>query len=88
MTQTETRERSYRGISQRAAMHYLEGVGGDRTDEDTVEGNGWRASVASESVSVGASLSLNEVTVRFEGDPETLGGVVEAFSQKAIRAGG
>ncbi len=84
----EERERSYRGISQRAALHYLEGVGGDRIDERTVEGDGWRASVASDSVSVGASLTLTEVTVHFEGESETLDAVVDAFSQKAIRAGG
>lgn len=84
----EARERSYRGISRRAALHYLEGVGGDRVDEQTVEGDGWRASVASDSVSVGASLTLTEVTVHFEGDPETLDAVIDAFSQKAIRAGG
>ncbi len=82
------RERSYRGISQRAALSYLESLGGEQVDGQTVEGESWRASVDSATVSIGTSLTLTEVTVRFEGESETLDGVVDAFSQKAIRAGG
>ena len=85
---SEHRERSYRGISQRAALGYLEGIGGEQVDERTVEGDGWRASVEADTVSIGASLTLTEVTVTFEGEAETLDAVVDAFSQKAIRAGG
>lgn len=85
---TEKRERSYRGISQRAALGYLEGVGGDQVGEESVEGEGWRASVEDDTVSVGASLTLTEVTVHFEGEADTLDDIVDAFSQKAIRAGG
>lgn len=97
---TETRERSYRGISRRAALHYLENLGGERADDATVESyewraadaavesHGWQATVDAETVGIGASLTLTEVTVRFRGRPETLDEIVEAFSQKAIRAGG
>lgn len=83
------RERSYRGISVRAAMGYLENVGGERVDDHTVAGDGWRASLSAEKVSVGPSIQLTEVTVAFEADSEdVLDPVVERFSQKAIRAGG
>ena len=85
---TEIRERSYRGISRRAAFHYLENLGGERAGDATVKSDGWRATVDAEAVGIGASLTLTEVTVRFRGEPETLDDIVEAFSQKAIRAGG
>lgn len=83
-----TRERSYRGLSARAAAGYLENLGGERTDNGTVEGEDWQASLSDEKVEVGPSIQLNEVTVVFEGDPERLDTLIEAFSQKAIRAGG
>ncbi len=83
------RERSYRGVSARAVIGYLEGLGGDRIDENTVEGDDWRASVAESTVSIGQSMELTEVTVSFEGESaETLDPLIEQFSQKAVRAGG
>jgi len=83
------RERSYRGISTRAAIGYLENVGGEQVDETTVAGDHWRASLSDETVSIGPSLQLTEVTVVFEGESEALlDPVIERFSQKAIRAGG
>lgn len=99
---TERRERSFRGISERLAVRYLENLGGERRDAAGVEGgteenadeqiavtgDGWRASLFSETVEVGPSLELNEVTVAFEGDPETLDPLVDRFAQKAMRAGG
>ena len=84
----ERRERQYRGISTRAALGYLEGLGGERVDDATVEGDGWRVSITADRVSVGPSLELTELTVRFEGDPATLDSLVEEFSWKAMRAGG
>lgn len=84
----ERRERSYRGISRRAAVGYLERLGGTRVDESTVSGEGWRASLSADTVPVGPSLTLTEVTVRFEGEPGVLDPLVEQFSQKAMRAGG
>jgi len=84
----ERRERSYRGISERAAVGYLENLGGEQVADEQVEGDGWQASLSSETVSVGGSLKLTEVTVVFEGDPGTVEDIVGAFSQKAIRAGG
>lgn len=83
------RERSYRGLSARAAMGYLERVGGTRVDDRTVAGEDWRASVSEDTVSIGRSLQLTEVTVAFEAESDdVLDPVVEKFSQKAIRAGG
>lgn len=86
---TVERSRSYRGISIRAALGYLENVGGEQVAETRVEGDGWTASLSSEKVEVGPSIRLTEVTVEFEGDSaELLDPVIEKFSQKAIRAGG
>ncbi|MES3518337.1 MAG: hypothetical protein PPP58_11815 [Natronomonas sp.] len=82
------KERSYRGISARAAVGYLERLGGEAVDERTVEGDGWRVRLEEQKVSVGATLKLNEVTVTFEGDEAVLEPLIERFSQKAIRAGG
>jgi hypothetical protein len=87
------RERSYRGISPRLAVHYLQNLGGEEreaegTDARVVEGDGWQATLTAGKVSVGPSLSLTEVTVVFEGDGERLEGLIDRFSQKAMRAGG
>jgi len=84
----ERRERSYRGISVRAAIGYLENLGGERVDDGTVEGDGWRVSLSSEKVNAAGSIWLTEVTAAFEGDPGVLNDVIERFSRKAIRAGG
>lgn len=85
---TATREKSFRGISKRLARHYLGNLGGSEADEDTVVADDWRATLATEKVSIGPTMSLTEVTVSFEGDPEVLDELVEQFSQKAMRAGG
>jgi hypothetical protein len=82
------RTRTYRGISARAAIGYLEGLGGEQTDERAVEGDGWTAELSAETVGVGPTLTLTEITVEFEGDAGTLDPLIDAFSQKAMRAGG
>jgi len=83
------RERSYRGISTRAAIGYLENVGGEQAGDGVVEGENWRASLSEEKVTIGPSIQLTEVTVVFEGEDEAdLDALIEKFSQKAIRAGG
>lgn len=88
MTDTVTREKAFRGISQRLAIHYLENLGGEQMDDDTVTGDDWEASLSSEKVSIGPTVSLTEVTVVFEGAESTLEPLIEQFSQKAMRAGG
>lgn len=84
----ERRERSYRGVSARAAVGYLEGLGARRVDDRTVENEDWRATIDTGTVEIGPVLELTEVTVRFEGDAAVLDGVVEEFSRKMMRAGG
>ncbi|WP_049922653.1 hypothetical protein [Halopiger djelfimassiliensis] len=81
-------ERSFRGISERLAVRYLTSLGGERVGENAVEGEGWTATLSSETVGVGPSLTLTEVTVVFEGDVDTVEPLVERFAQKAMRAGG
>ncbi|WP_254528515.1 hypothetical protein [Natrinema gelatinilyticum] len=81
-------ERSFRGISERLAIRYLTNLGGRQVDEDTVEGDDWTATLSAETVGIGPTLSLTEVTVVFEGDEDTLKPLVERFAQKAMRAGG
>jgi molybdopterin synthase sulfur carrier subunit len=83
-------ERSWRGISERLALEYLEGLGGERVDEHAVEAEDWRARTSAEKVSIyeGSTVTLTEVTVVFEGDPGALDALVDRFAQKAMRAGG
>jgi len=82
-------ERSFRGISVRLARIYLENLGGEVVDETTVEGPDWTADLSAETVGIGPSLELTEVTVVLTGDDEeTLETLEERFEQKAIRAGG
>jgi molybdopterin synthase sulfur carrier subunit len=87
---TKRIERSWRGISERLALEYLEGLGGEHVDEHAVEADDWRARTSAEKVSIyeGSTMSLTEVTVVFEGDPEALDDLVERFARKAMRAGG
>ncbi|MDX1744794.1 MAG: hypothetical protein R3324_02555 [Halobacteriales archaeon] len=80
--------RTYRGINVRAAVHYLEQVGGSAVAEDRVQGDGWEATLSEETVQVGPTLTLTEVTVNFSGEADVLDTLIDAFSQKAIRAGG
>jgi hypothetical protein len=83
------RERSYRGISARAAIGYLETVGGEQVDKRAVDGDDWAAELSEDTVSIGPTLELTEVTVVFRSESEeVLEPVIEKFSQKAIRAGG
>ncbi|AXR79202.1 hypothetical protein [Natrarchaeobaculum sulfurireducens] len=81
-------ERSFRGISERLAVRYLRNLGGERVEDGLVRGEGWSASITVDSVAIGPSLTLSEVTVVFEGETETLEPLVERFAQKAMRAGG
>ncbi|MFW6017760.1 MAG: hypothetical protein ACOCPX_02970 [Halapricum sp.] len=81
-------ERSFRGISARLARQYLSGLGGTIVDETTVEGPDWTATLSTETVEIGPSIELTEVTVVFEGEHDTVPSLVESFAQKAMRAGG
>ena len=81
-------ERSFRGISQRLARHYLSNLGGEVESDDRVVGEDWEAELSSGKVSIGPSMTLTEVTIVFEGEEETLEPLIEQFAQKAMRAGG
>lgn len=81
-------EKSFRGISVRLARTYLTRLGGEQVDDHTVEGDDWTATLDSDTVEISPSLSLTEVTVTVEGDQEAVESLVDAFAQKAIRAGG
>ncbi|WP_255170477.1 hypothetical protein [Natrononativus amylolyticus] len=82
-------ERSFRGISERLALRYLTNLGGERVADDRVEGPDWKARLSSETVEIGPSLTLTEVTVVFEADDAAaLEALIEDFAQKAMRAGG
>lgn len=82
------REKSFRGISERLARTYLVNLGGEAQDDGDVAGDDWQASLSSETVEIGPSLTLTEVTVVFEGDESVLDALVDDFAQKAMRAGG
>lgn len=87
------REKSFRGISVRLAVQYLENLGGESGEapaetDAVVVAEDWQATLTSERVEVGPTIELTEVTVVFEGDPDRLDDLVERFSQKAMRAGG
>lgn len=82
--------REFRGISKRLATQYLETLGGERVNEagDVVKGEDWRAELSEAQVNPVASIVLNEVTVHFTGEESTLRELIDAFAQKAMRAGG
>jgi hypothetical protein len=84
----ETRE--FRGISKRLAAQYLETLGGERADEagDRIEGGDWAAELSEQKVNPVGSITLNEVRIRFEGEASALRPLIDAFAQKAMRAGG
>ena len=86
------RTKEFRGISVRLARNYLENLGGTIVDDTTVEGDGWRADLSAEKVSIGPSLQLTEVTIAFEAEEafgeERFEELLEDFSRKAMRAGG
>ena len=81
-------ERSFRGISERLAVRYLTNLGGEQVDDGTIDGDDWSATVSTDTVGIGPSLTLTEVTVVFEGDERTLDSLVDDFARKAMRAGG
>jgi len=82
------REKSFRGVSQRLAAHYLRNLGGEGETDDHVEGDGWSAELSAEKVNVAGSMTLTEVTIIFEGPADRLEPLIEDFSRKAMRAGG
>jgi len=83
-----SRERSFRGISKRLAIQYLETLGAEQVDDDRVEADAWAADLSEQTVGIGPSMSLTQVDLVFEGDPDELDSLIDRFAQKAMRAGG
>ncbi|MFB6102681.1 MAG: hypothetical protein ABEJ73_08960 [Haloplanus sp.] len=79
--------RGFRGLSMEQAIGYLEGLGGERVDDRTVEGPDWRATLSTLTVPVGA-YRLTEVRITWTGDPDAVEAVVLRFRLKAFRAPG
>jgi hypothetical protein len=80
--------RRFRGLTLEQAVGYLEHLGGRRTGEDEVAGDGWTASLSTRKVPVGPSYRLTEVTVTWTGREDAVEPVVLGFRLKAFRAPG
>jgi hypothetical protein len=83
-----TLTRAFRGLTVEQAIGYLERLGGQRTDETTVEGRDWTASLSSKRVPVGPSYRLTQVTITWQGEQAAVEHVVYRFRLKAFRAPG
>ena len=85
----ELREtRAFRGLTLEQAIGYLENLGGNRSGETDVEGDGWQAQLSTRKVPVGPSYRLTEVTVTWTGERDVLEPVIFEFRLKAFRAPG
>ncbi|MFC6719029.1 hypothetical protein ACFQGT_20500 [Natrialbaceae archaeon GCM10025810] len=80
--------RRFRGLSLEQAVGYLESLGGERVEPNEVEGEGWRAELSTETVPVGPSYRLTEVTITWTGETDVLEPIVFRFRLKAFRAPG
>ena len=77
-----------RGIGPAIIKQYLVDLGGEEADGGTVVGDGWSAAVdAGEPIHIRA-IRLGQTIVTFEGDEDTVEGIVADLKDKAIRAGG
>ncbi|AUV83917.1 hypothetical protein C2R22_07280 [Salinigranum rubrum] len=80
--------RRFHGLTLEQAVRYLEHLGGERRDERTVEGAGWRARLTTSKAAVGPSYRLTEVTVTWTGEEAVVDPLVRRFQRKAFRAPG
>ncbi len=80
--------RAFRGVTVDQAVRYLEHLGGHRTDDQEVSGEGWSAALSTQTVPVGPSYRLTQVTITWVGDPARVERVVGRFRLKAFRAPG
>lgn len=80
--------RAFRGLTRDRAIGYLETLGGDRIDENHVEGDGWRADLETSIEPVGPSYRLTQVSVTWVGDRDVLEDIIFRFRLKAFRAPG
>ena len=80
--------RAFRGVTLEQAMRYLENLGGDRTGETEIEGDGWRAHLSARKAPVGPSYRLTEVTVTWTGEKDAVEPIIFRFRLKTFRAPG
>lgn len=80
--------RRFRGVTLEQAVGYLENLGGARDGSDLVIGPDWRAELSTAIAPVGPSYRLGEVTITWQGDPETLVPLIYRFRLKTFRAPG
>lgn len=80
--------RAFRGLDLKQAIRYLDGLGGERTEENVVEGDAWRADLSAREVAVGPTYRLNEVIITWTGDASVLEAIIYRFRLKTFRAPG
>ncbi|WP_243645184.1 hypothetical protein [Natrarchaeobius chitinivorans] len=66
--------RRFRGLTLEQATGYLEGLGGERTEDDPIEGDDWQAHLSTRIVPVGPSVRLTELTVTWTGSADSSSG--------------
>lgn len=88
-TETSLRvTRAFRGVTLEQAAGYLESIGGERVEDRTVAGTGWKATLSATEEPVGPSYRLTTVTITWSGDPEAVDTAVFEFRMRAFRAPG
>lgn len=80
--------RVFRGMHLDQAIGYLESLGGERLDDETVSGLGWVASLSAAAEPVGPSYRLTTVRITWTGDADAVEEVVLGFRLRAFRAPG
>ena len=80
--------RRFRGLTLDMGVGYLENLGGERSGETTVVGDGWRAELSTRTAPVGPSYRLTELEITWTGDPVVLEPIIYGFRIKTFRAPG
>lgn len=78
--------RRFRGLTLEQTVRYLESLGGTRTGDTAIEGDGWQATLERDTVPVGPSFRVTEVTLSCTGDPAVVEPLVLHFCLMAFRA--
>lgn len=77
----------YQGIPLWLLREYLEELGGEASSAELVQGEGWRASLATiEPFRIG-SLVVGRVQMQLQGEPDAIARMRPALDQKTMRAG-
>lgn len=81
-------EHDYYGVPVWLMQEYLLQLGGRLTEENQVEGDGWRAMLRPAEWRAIGSLRVGGATVTFEGEQATLDALFERLHWKTLRGGG